>query len=96
MLLCLVGSSRLKAFENKITSSQQRLGDSLSCVKSLLTTQWHLKKIDRRDAQHKDILKGITKGNETQAINPSTLLQNNPMVLFLQESKDWESAKVSS
>lgn len=51
---------------------------------------------DRRDAQHKNILKGTIKGNETQAIKPSTLLQNNPMVLSLQESKDWESAKVSS
>lgn len=61
----------LKAFENKNTSSSQRLGDSLSCVKSLLTTQWHLKRTDRRDAQHRDILKGITKGNETQAINQS-------------------------
>lgn len=86
----------LKAFENKNTSSLRGLGDSLSCVKSLLTTQWHVKRTDRRDAQHKDILKGVTKGNEIQAINPSTLLQNNPVVLSLQESKDWESAKVSS
>lgn len=61
----------LKAFENKNTSSLLRLGDSLSCVKSLLTTQWHLKGTDRRDARHRDTLKGITKGSETQAINQS-------------------------
>ncbi|KAJ7398897.1 hypothetical protein BTVI_120614 [Pitangus sulphuratus] len=86
------GGTLLKAFENKNTSILGGLGDSLSCEKSLLTTQWHQKGIERRDAQHKDILKGVTKGNETKAISLSTLLQNYP----LHESKDWESAKVSS
>lgn len=49
------------------------------------------KRLDGRDVQDKEILKAITKGNETKAINLSTLLQNNPMGLSLHKSKDWES-----
>lgn len=62
-LLCYSAlGALLKAFGNKNTSSQQRLRDLLSCVKSLLTAQWHLKKTDR-DVHHKYTLKGITNGN---------------------------------
>lgn len=67
----------------------------MSCEKSLLTTQWYLKRIDRRDAQNEEILKRIARGSETKAINLSTLLQNNPKTRSLSESKDWGSAEVS-
>lgn len=67
----------------------------MSCEKSLLTTQWYLKRIDRRDAQNEEILKRIARGSETKAINLSTLLQNNPKTPSLYESKDWGSESIN-
>lgn len=87
------GGALLNTFWKQIWLITTRAGWLTVLWKYLLTTQWHLKRTDRRDAQNKKILKRIVKGSETKAINLSTVLQNNSMVLPVHEFRDRESAE---